>query len=212
MSGNDDNIQRKRRLREVVPEPQLLDPVQEQLFDFLIDHHQAFCLDGQERGETDLVQLHIDTGDTPPKRQLVRRMPFAVREEVPHQLRKMQSTVAIQPSSSPGASPVVMVKKKDGSHRFCVDYKVLNSVTKADTFPLPRIDDLLDQLGESKFFSMLDLASGDWQIWVHPDSQEKTAFITPQGLYEFCVMPFGLIPMLLPYFSTDAESPDGTQP
>lgn len=68
---------------------------------------------------------------------------------------------------------------------------MLNSVTKADTFPLPRIDDLLNQLGESKFFSTLDLASGYWQIRVHPDSQEKTAFITPQGLYEFRVMPFG---------------------
>ena len=98
----------------------------------------------------------------------------------------------IQPSNSPWASPVVLVRKKDGTHRFCVNYWELNSVTRADTFPLPRIDDLLDQLGKSAYFSTLDLATGYWQIRVHPNSQEKTAFVTPQGLYEFRVMPFGL--------------------
>ena len=85
-----------------------------------------------------------------------------------------------------------MVRKKDGSHRFCVDYRHVNAVTKPDTFPLPRIDDLLDQLGRSRFFSTLDLAAGYWQIRMQPDSQEKTAFATPQGLFEFRVMPFGL--------------------
>ena len=119
-------------------------------------------------------------------------MPFAVREEVARQLRKMQEAHIIQPSTSPWASPVVMVRKKDGSHRFCVDYQRLNAVTKADTYPLPRIDDLLDQLGQCKYFSTLDLASGYWQIKVATESQEKTAFVTPQGLYEFLVMPFGL--------------------
>ena len=81
---------------------------------------------------------------------------------------------------------------KDGSHRFCVDYQQLNAVTKANTLPLPTIDDLLDQLGQCKYFSTLDLASGYWQIRVAPTSREKTAFITPQGLFEFLVMPFGL--------------------
>ena len=119
-------------------------------------------------------------------------MPFAVRQEVARQPRKMQEAGVVQPSSSPWSSPVVMVRKKDGTHRFCVDYRGLNSVTKLDTFPLPRIDDLLDQLGHSRYFSTLDLASGYWQIRVHPDPQEKTAFVTPQGLYEFRVMPFGL--------------------
>ena len=87
---------------------------------------------------------------------------------------------------------MVLVRKKDGSLRFCIDYRHLNLVTKPDVFPLPRMDDLLDQLGQSKFFSTLDLASGYWQVKVHPDSREKTAFITHQGLYEFKVMPFGL--------------------
>ena len=119
-------------------------------------------------------------------------MPFMVREEIARQLRNMQRDGVIQPSNSPWSSPVVMVRKKDGSHRFCVDYRELNSVTKADTFPLPRIDDLLDQLGGTRYFSTMDLASGFWQIQMEPDSREKTAFVTPQGLYEFLVMPFGL--------------------
>ena len=88
---------------------------------------------------------------------------------------------------------MVLVRKKDGSLRFCVDYRKLNSVTKPDVFPMPRIDDMLDQLGKSRYFSTLDLASGYWQIRVVPSSQEKTAFIAPQGLYEFRVMPFGLM-------------------
>ena len=98
-------------------------------------------------------------------------MPFAVRQEVSRQLQEMEKTGVIQPSNSPWASPIVLVRKKDGSHRFCVDYRRLIEVTKSDTFPLPRIDDLLDQLGGARFFSTLDLASGFWQIGVHPNSQ-----------------------------------------
>ena len=138
------------------------------------------------------MQFEIDTGDAAPKKLPVRRMPFTVRQEVARQLKMMQETGVIQPSNSPWASPVVLVRKKDGTHRLCVDYRELNSVTRADTFPLPRIDDLLDQLGKSTYFSTLNLATGYWQIRVHPNSQEKTAFVTPQGLYEFRVMPFGL--------------------
>ena len=104
----------------------------------------------------------------------------------------MQEMSVIQPLKSPWSSPVVLVRKKDGSHRFCVDYRKLNSVIKADTYPLPRIDDLLDQLGKSSYFSTLDLASGFWQIKIHPASQEKTAFCTPHGLFEFKVIRFGL--------------------
>lgn len=86
----------------------------------------------------------------------------------------------------------MLVRKKDGSLRFCIDYRKLNAVTKADSFPLTRIDDLLDQLANSQYFSTLNLTSGFWQIRVHPESQEKTAFVSHQGLYEFKVMPFGL--------------------
>ena len=188
---------RKDRLKELLGEPQLLSSQQTQdsvsgTAPVSRDHHQVFCLEEHERGETGILTMDIDTGDARPKKLPMRRMPFAVRREVAKQLRSMQQTGVIRPSSSPWASPVVMVRKRDGTHRFCIDYRELNAVTKPDTFPLPRIDDLLDQLGASRYFSTLDLASGYWQIRMNPESVEKTAFVTPQGLYEFRVMPFGL--------------------
>ena len=105
----------------------------------------------------------------------------------------MQNNGVIQESQSPWASPVVLVRKHDSSLRFCVDYRNLNSVTKPDLFPLPRIDDLLDKLGKAKYFTTLDLAAGYWQIKMKTDSQEKSAFITHQELYKFKVMPFGVM-------------------
>jgi len=162
------------------------------LLSLLCEYHSAFALEDGERGETGIVQMKIDTADATPKRHPVRRTPFAARQEIAKQLRDMQEQHVITPSDSPWASPVVLVRKKDGSLRFCIDYRSLNSVTKTDTFLLPRIDDLLDQLGNAKYFSTLDLAAGYWQVQMHPNSREKTAFITHQGLYEFAVMPFGL--------------------
>ena len=157
-------------------------------------HHQAFCLEPCEREGTDLVQMEINTLDAAPRRQPVRRMPYSVRQEVAKQLQDMQAAGVITQSCSPWASPVLLVRKKDGSHQFCIDYRQLNVLTKPDRYPLPRIDDLLDQLGKSHYFSTLDLASGNgyWQIRVYPSSTKKTAFITPQGLFEFKVMPLGL--------------------
>ena len=130
-----------------------------QMCALLSDHYDVFALEDTERGEMDLVQLEIETGSSLPARQ-PRRMLFAAREELARQLKKMHEMAVIQPSKSPWSSPVILVQKKDSSHRFCVDYRKLNSVTKVDTYPLPRIDDLLDQLGKSTYFSTLDLASG----------------------------------------------------
>ena len=87
---------------------------------------------------TDLIQMEIETGDAYPKRQPARRLPFTLHQEVARQLREMQTKGVIQLSMSPWASPVILVKKKDGTHHFCVDYRQLNSITKTDNFPFPK--------------------------------------------------------------------------
>ena len=107
-------------------------------------------------------------------------------------VNEMEERGIVQPSSSPWASPVVLVPKKDGSMRFCVDFRRLNSITRKDVYPLPRVDDILDTLGNAQYFTTLDLASGYWQVPLDDDARPKSAFTTHQGLYEFVRMPFGL--------------------
>ena len=104
----------------------------------------------------------------------------------------MEEKDVIRLSSSSRASPIVLVKQQDGTHRFCVDYRKLNAVTRKDAYTIPRIDDTLDTLSGAAWFSTLDMVSGYWQVEVGEEDREKTAFCTPCGLYEFNVMPFGL--------------------
>ena len=98
----------------------------------------------------------------------------------------------IEPSDSPWSSPVVLVLKWDGSLRFCVDYRKPNTITKKDCYPLPRVNNLLDSLGDAQWFFTLDLRSGYWQVEVDPTDRKKIAFTTQHGLFQFRVMPFGL--------------------
>ena len=97
----------------------------------------------------------------------------------------------MSPSKSPWASTIVLVTK-DGSIRFCVDYRKINAVTCKDAYPIPRVDDTLDTLSGSTWFSTIDLKSGYWQVEMAPQDREKTAFCTQEGSFEFNVMPFGL--------------------
>lgn len=164
----------------------------QQLYAVILEYHDVFAFEPGDRGQTKIVQHGIDTGDSRPIRQQVRRIPPIQREEAKKLLKEMLTEKVIRPSSSPWASPIVLVKKKDGSIRFCVDYRKVNGVTRKDAYPLPRVDDTLDTLAGAKWFSTLDLVSGYWQVEVKPEDREKTAFCTPEGLFEFNVMPFGL--------------------
>ncbi|BHF62603.1 hypothetical protein SprV_0200558800 [Sparganum proliferum] len=151
-----------------------------------------FDWDGKSTGRTGVTEHCIDTGDARPIRVPPRRLPIFYQKELDALINDMLSRKIIRPSQSPWSSPIVLVKKKDGSMRLCIDYRKLNAVTKEDSFPLPRIDTTLDALAGNTMFSTLDLASGYWQVEVRPSDREKTAFAVPSGLYEFETMPFGL--------------------
>ena len=143
-------------------------------------------------GQTGMVTHTIDTGDHPPVKQSVRRTPLASRLIQEEEIKKMLAQGVIEPSCSAWASPVVLVKKKDGTYRFCVDYRKLNELTKKDAYPLPRLDDSIEAMEGAEWFNTLDLHSGYWQVEMAEADKEKTAFVTRMGLYQFRVMPFGL--------------------
>ena len=164
----------------------------EQLYLVLLEFVDVFSPQPGEHGHTTVLQHRIDTGISPPILQHPRRIPQSRTEEVRRLIDDMLKKDIIQHSSSPWSSPIVLVKKKDGSARFCVDYRKLNAVTKKDAYPLPRVDDTLDTLAGSKFFSTLDLINGYWQVEVTEEDRQKTAFATSEGLFEFKRMPFGL--------------------
>ena len=170
----------------------LNDGEKELLFHLLMEYADVFAFKSGQIGRTNILKHRIDTGNTPPVHLLPRRIPQSRREEMAKLVKDMLEQGAIQQSDSPWSSPVVLVKKKDGSVRFCVDYRKVNSVTRKDAYPLPRVDDTLDTLAGSRLFTTLDLASGYWQVEVAEEDQPKTAFTTPEGLFQFRVMPFGL--------------------
>ncbi|GBM14276.1 Retrovirus-related Pol polyprotein from transposon 297 [Araneus ventricosus] len=158
----------------------------------LNEFQDLFSICDADVGRCNMTQHRINTGDHPPIKQYPRRLPLARKEEAEHLVKEMVDNGIIEESSGPWASPIVLVKKKDGSTRFCVDYRKLNEITKKDSYPLPRIDDTLDALNGSQWFTTLDLKSGYWQVEVRPEDREKTAFTTGQGLWQFKVMLFGL--------------------
>ena len=163
------------------PLPENLSPLQQQQLNELFKEFQdVFSQGDDDLGNTPLLEHGIETHG-PPLRQPYRRQNPAVRREEMTQVQQMLSSNVIRPSNSPWASPVVMVRKKDGSLRFCVDFRQLNAATVKDAHPLPRIDDLLDALHGAKWFSTLDLKSGYWQVPIAEQDKEKTAFRTNSG-------------------------------
>ena len=172
--------------------PEHLSPLQQQqLNDLFKEFSDVFSQGEDDLGCTLLLEHTIETHG-PPLCQPYRRQNPAVRREETVQVQQMLASDIICPSNIPWASPVVMVKKKDGSLRFCVDFRQLNAATIKDAHPLPRIDDLLNALHGPCWFSNLDLKSGYWQAPIMERDKEKTAFRTSSGqLYEFNQVPFG---------------------
>ena len=164
---------------------------QQQLNDLFKEFSDVFSQGEDDLGYTPLLEHTIETHG-PPLRQPYRRQNPAVRREEMAQVQQMLASDVIRPSNSPWAWLVVMVKKKDGILWFCVDFRQLNAATVKDAHPLPRIDDLLDELHWARWFSTLDLKIGYWQVPIL-EQDKKTAFRTSSGqLYEFNQVPFGL--------------------
>ena len=167
---------------------------QQNLVKKLLEEYQhLFALNLKELGKTFLVQHEIKLSDSKPFKERYRRIPPHQYEEVWKHLQEMLAIGAIQKSTSPWASPVVLVCKKDGSLQFCIDLRKLNNQTLKDAQSLPRIEDSLDCLNGATIFTSLDLQSGYWQVEMTEDSKPLTAFtVGPLGFYECVQMPFGL--------------------
>ena len=164
------------------------------LTDFLHDNRQMFAQSKSELGRTSLVQHEIDTGEAKPVSKRFYRTSPMKRNEIDRQVEELLQLGLVRPSSSEWSSPVVLVAKSDGSWRLCCDYRQLNAVTRPHSYPLPRLEDVWDAIGEcgARVLSTLDMSNGFWQFAMDPDSIHKTAFVTPNGQFEWNVLPYGL--------------------
>lgn len=148
---------------------------------------------GNSLGCTNLVEHRIDTGSAVPIKQRYYPVSPIVLKTIHEEVDEMLRLGVIEKSSSPWSSPILLVKKKDGGHRFVVDFRKLNEVTVRDAYPLPYVNSILDRLRGAKFLSSLDLKSAYWQVPLEKSSREKTAFTIPgKGLFHFLRLPFGL--------------------
>jgi hypothetical protein len=162
-------------------------------YQVLFDHASVFSHHSLDLGCTHLINHDIKLDNPTPFKERYRRIPPHLYDEVKKNLNEMLELGAITPSQSPWCSPVVLVRKKDGSLRFCIDFRKLNDRTIKDAYSLPRIEETFDSLTGARVFSILDLKSGYWQVAMDPDAQAKTAFtVGPLGFFECTRMPFGL--------------------
>ena len=169
------------------------DENQQKVKDLIVEYEQLFALDDLELGKTDLVKHKIELHNPKPFKESHRRIPPHQYEEIRKHLKEMLEVGAIRKSNSPWCSAIVLVRKKDGSLRFCIDLRRLNERTIKDSHSLPRIDDSLDFLNGASIFTSLDLKAGYWQVMMDEDSIPLTAFSAgPLGFYECVRMPFGL--------------------
>lgn len=159
----------------------------------LMEFESVFAEKGGPPGRTTAAEHWIDTAGARPIKLRARRPTPEEAAVIEEAVKEMLQAKIIQPSDSPWSAPVVLAVKKDGKMRFCVDYRRLNQVTRTDAYAMPRIDDCVARLAGARVFSALDVTSGYWHIPIRLADREKTAFATHLGLFEFVVMPFGLV-------------------
>ena len=134
----------------------------------------------------------VNVGDAAPVKQHSYRLNPRKQQYLKEEIKYLLEKDFIEPSSSSWSSPCILVPKPDGSYQMCTDYRKINSVTKTDTFSIPRMDDCIDKVGKAKYVTKFDLLKGFWQVPLTDDVKEMSAFATPEGLYQYKVMPFGM--------------------
>ena len=186
----DDNFDLTCDIAEAICDQDTLTDEQRNRLNSLLD--AKFEEMGSGLGTTSVVEHEIIVDSRPIKQRYYPVSPYR-QKIIDEQLNEMLENGVVEPSTSSWASPVLLVPKKDGSMRFCVDFRKLNAVTKKDAYPLPYISSILDKLGNAKYLSSLDIKSAFWQVMVSENSREYTAFTVPsRGLFQFRKMPFGL--------------------
>ena len=161
--------------------------------ELLLSYHDAFALEPDELGCTSAIEHKICLSNDELFKECFRCIPPPLLEEVHASLRDMLEAGAIQPSQSPWCNAMVLVQKKNGSLRFCIDFRWLNAQTKKDSYPLPRIQEALESMAGAAHFSTMDFKRGFWQVCMAPELQQYSAFtVSNLGFYEFTRMPFGL--------------------
>ena len=159
----------------------------------LLEFHSVFSLEPNEMGCTDMTEHVIEVTNSEPFRECFHRIAPPMVDEVRQHIQEMLDGGAIRPSQSPWCNAVVLVRKKDGSLRFCIDFCKLNERTKKDAYPLPRMQEQMESMVGARHFSCIDLKSGFWQVKMAEESRQYTGFtIGSMGVYEFLRMPFGL--------------------
>ena len=164
----------------------------QQVETFLRLNADVFCWEPSQLGCCRIARHDIKTGNTPPVKQGYYKMPYKKYEQMRQHVRQLLDLGIIEPSNSPYASPAHLVPKKTGDTRLVIDYRKLNAVTHKDAYPLPRVEDILHNVGPARWLSVADAWSGYLQVELTPESIEKTAFITPFGLYQYKRVPFGV--------------------
>ena len=187
-SAEERGVENKNKIEELISQIDLsIDTAltleeQHELKEFLRRNYHVFAANPSKPSINSHVKHTIDTGEARPIKRRPKRLTHEEQEIEKVHIKQMLENGIIRKSKSPWAAPVVMVPKPDGTISFCVNYTALNSVTKPDRYPLPRIDETIDKLKGMKYLSTLDLASGFWQVAMDEKDREKTAFISTVGL------------------------------